>query len=256
MSTLLEERPAVRDPEVTVRLVTEESRRGGGGGRRNGGGNLLTTAGLGAIAVAILLVVGAITGLVNLGGIFDSGTKTTSTKALLTELKDLSEYDAAQGTYQVDVIKDGNAPVLPDFIWADGGDYTFRAIGTVDAKVDFSVLATDAVQVSEDGSSVNITLPPVALGNAVVDPKRSEIISQSRGLFDRIGDAVDDPATEREFYVMGAKKITKAARESALQERAEKNTVQFLEAFLTRLGFTDVTVTFEKAAPATANAKT
>jgi hypothetical protein len=252
MSTLLEERPATRDPEVTVRLVTEEARRGGGGGGRFSGGNVLTTAGLGAIAIAILLVVGAITGLVDVGGIFDGGTKTTSSKVLLKELKDLSSFDAAQGTYQVDVDKDGNAPILPDFIWADGGDFTFRAVGTVDATVDFSVLATDAVQVASEGKAVSITLPPVDLRDAVVDPKRSKIISQKRGLFDRIADAFSDPATEREFYVLGAKKITKAARESALQQRAEKNTIKFLEAFLARLGFTDVNVTFEKPAPANA----
>src|SRR5713226_5174163 len=83
MPTLLQERPATRDPEVTVRVVTEESRRGGGGsGRRVSLGGLLTTAGLGAVALAIILVLGAITGLVNIGNPFGSTTVDNSPPVL------------------------------------------------------------------------------------------------------------------------------------------------------------------------------
>jgi hypothetical protein len=247
MTTLLQDRPITRDPEVTVRVVTDPV-RGGGGGRRFGGGNLLTTAGLGAIALAVFLVVGAITGFLNLGGLFESSQKTTSTKVLLTELKNLSSYNAAQGTYQVDVGRDGNAPVLPDFIWANGGDITFRAVGSVNATVDFGVLATDAVQVSSTGG-VSITLPPIDLGGAVIDPRESAVINHDRGLFDRIADMFEEnPTSEREFYILGEKRISKAAKESRLTERAEENTVRMLEGFLARLGFSDVTITFEQPA--------
>ena len=247
MTTLLEERPATRDPEVTVRLVTEGAPRGGGGGGRTFGG-MLHTAGLGAIAVAILLVVGAITGLVDLGGIFGSTKTTTSSKVLLKELKNLSSYNAAQGVYQVDVKIDDNVPIVPDFIAAE--DVTFRAIGTVDATVDFSVLATDAVQANADGS-VTIMLPPIKLENAVVDPTESEVINRSRGLVNRIGDAFgENPSNDRPLYVKGAAQIEKAASESQLVQRAEENTIKMLEGFLARLGFTDVTVTFEEPVPA------
>jgi hypothetical protein len=244
MTTLLEERPATRDPQVTVRLVTEEGRRGGGRGGGLTPGGLLNTFGLGAIAVAILLVVGAITGLVDVGGLFGSTKTTTSTKVLLKEVKNLSSYNAAQGVYQVDVEIDGNVPVVPDFI--AGEDVTFRAIGTVDAAVDFSVLATDAVQVSA-GNSVSITLPPPSIGAAVVDPEKSEVINRSRGLVDRVGDLFEEnPTNDRPLYVKGAQQIAKAARESGLAARAQENTIQMLESFLSRLGFSDVTVTFEK----------
>jgi len=246
MTTLLEERPATRDPQVTVRLVTEEGRRGGRGGGGGGltPGGLLNTFGLGAIAVAILLVVGAITGLVDLGGIFGSTKTTTSTKVLLKDLKDLSSYNAAQGVYQVDVEIDGDVPVVPDFI--AGEDVTFRAIGTVDATVDFSALATDAVEVGAD-NTVSIILPPPNMGAAVVDPKRSEVINRSRGLINRIGDLFEEnPTSDGPLYIEGSARIAKAARESGLQERAQENTIQMLEGFLSRLGFTDVTVSFEK----------
>lgn len=246
MTTLLEDRPATRDPQVTVRLVTEEGRHGGGRGGGGGitPGGLLNTFGLGAIAVAILLVVGAITGLVDLGGLFGSTKTTTSTKVLLKELKNLSSYNAAQGVYQVDVEIDGNVPVVPDFI--AGEDVTFRAIGTVDATVDFSVLATDAVQVRE-GGAVSITLPRPSIAVPVVDPKQSEVINRSRGLVNRVGDLFEEnPTNDRPLYVKGAQRIEKAARASGLATRAQENTIQMLEGFLSRLGFSDVTVTSEQ----------
>ncbi|MEX0664986.1 MAG: DUF4230 domain-containing protein [Acidimicrobiia bacterium] len=243
MTTLLEERPATRDPQVTVRLVTEEGRRGGGGGGRSFGG-LLHTAGLGAIAFAILLVVGAITGLVDLGGIFGSGTTTTSSKVLLKEIKNLSSYVAIEGTYQEDITIKKGVPILPDFI--AGESTTLRAVGTVPVSVDFKVLATDAVQVNAD-NSVRITLSSPELGNAVIDPKQSEITDRSRGLVNRLGDAFEgDPVNDRPLYVKAENRIEKAARENNLVDRAKQNTANMLEAFLSRLGFTDVNVTFEK----------
>src|ERR1043166_6011925 len=256
MSTLLEERPMTRDPEVTVRLVTEEARRGGsggGGGRRVNAGTMLHTAGLGAIAVAILLVVGAITGLFHLGDVFGTNTTTTSTRVLLKELKNLSSYNAGEGTYQVDVTQHDDVAIVPDFI--AGGTVTFRAVGTVPATVDFSVLATDAVQRSAD-DKVTITLPEPTLGAAVVDPQHSRVIGQSRGLVDRIaGIFKGTPTSEGELYIKSAAKIERAARQSKLVNRAKENTIHMLEGFLARLGFTNVTVTFAShAAPAPAAA--
>lgn len=246
MTTLLEERPATRDPEVTVRLVTEGAPRGGGGGGRSFGG-LLHTAGLGAIAVAILLVVGAITGFVDLGGIFGSTKTTTSTKVLLKELTNLSTFTAAEGRYQVDVEVHDDVSIVPD--WIAGGRTVFRAIGAADAQVDFSVLTTDAVQTNTDGS-VSITLPPPTVGNAMVDPGPSGVISRSRGIVDRVAGVFEgSPTSEREFYVKGEKRIAKAAKQSKLLTRAEENTIKMLEGFLARLGFTDVTVTFGDPAP-------
>jgi hypothetical protein len=255
MSTLLEERPATRDPQVTVRLVTEEGRRGGGGGGGRSLGGILHTAGLGAIAVAILLVVGAVTGLVDLGGIFDGSTKTTTSKVLLKELKNLSAYNAAEGTFSEIVTQDENVPVVPDFIAAE--DVTLQVVGSVPATVDFSVLSTDAVQVSEDGTAVTITLPRVDLGPATLDLDATKVLNRSRGLINRIGDVFgENPTDDRELLTKGAAQIDKAAKESKLAARAEENTVKMLEGFLARLGFTDVTITFEEPVPAAKNAST
>ena len=243
MSTLLEERPVTRDPEVTVRVVTEPTRHGGrGGGRRIGGGNVMQTAGFAAIALAILLVVGAITGLVDLGGIFGGGTTTTSSKVLLKEVRNLSSYTAIEGAYQEDVTIKSSPTFLPDFI--DGQSTTLRAVGTVPVNVDFSVLATDAVQVGSDGS-VSITLPAAELGKVAIDQHQSKIINRDRGLVPRIGDAFEsDPVNDAPLYTKAEKRIAKAARQSHLIHRAKKNTETMLTGFLSQLGFQDVTITW------------
>jgi hypothetical protein len=248
MSTLIEERPVSRDPEVTVRLVTEDGRvRGGGGGGGRRSGSLLTTAGLGAIAVAILLVVGAITGLVDVGGWFKGTTTDVSGPVVIKELRNLSEYSAAQGVYQVEVDLDGNVPVLPDFL--AGEDVLFRGVGTVDATIDFNELTTDAAQVNADGS-VTISLSAPKLGDAALDLSKSKVLSRDIGFFNKIGQLFDEePGYEHELYVKAEKKISRAAVDSGLVERARTNTEAMLTAFLGRLGFDQVTITWVDPAP-------
>jgi len=255
MATLLEERPVTRDPEVTVRVVGESTRyAGGGGGRRITPGNVLSTAGLGAIAIAILLVVGAITGLVHIGNPFKATTTDQSPRVLLKSIKNLSEFNAAQGGFQSRIELEDDVWMVPSFI--AGSKVDFDAYGTVDATVDFSVLGTDAVEVSADGGSVNITLPPPSLGGAVIDPTESKVVNRDRGLVNRIGDLFEDnPTSERELYLRAEKKINRAARDSNLVERAKQNTEAMLTAFLGRLGFENVTVSWTEPAPkAAANA--
>ena len=256
MSTLLEERPVTRDPEVTVRVVTEPTRHGGGGGGRR---SLLGTAGLGALAIVILLILGAITGLVDLGGIFEGGTTTTSSKVLLKQMKNLSAYTAAEGQYMLDVTDHHNVPVLPDFV--AGSTTTLRAVGTVAASVDFSGLATEAVQVTtppSDGSggAVSITLPAPTLGKAVIDPDQSAILNRDRGIAERIGDIFQsNPTNDSPLYKKAAKKIEKAAHEAKLADRAKANTERMLKGFLLRLGFDQVTVSWQAPPARTASRK-
>jgi hypothetical protein len=250
---LLEERPT-RYPEVTVRVVSDQPRRyRGSGGRRVTVGGLLMSAGLVAVAIAIILLVGAVTGVFDIGNPFASTTYDNSPPVLLKQLRNLSDYSAAQGVYLVRVELHDDVPILPDFI--AGSKVDFDGIGTVDASVDFSKLSTAAVQVN--GGSVNITLPPPRLGQGVVDPKQSKVVSRSSGIINRmLWPFEDNPTSERDLYIRAAKKIEQAARESNLVQRAEKNTTAMLKGFLVRLGFNTVNVVFEKTpAHATTSAR-
>src|SRR5687767_4949768 len=237
MPTLLEERPVTRDPEVTVRVVGESTRfaGGGGGGRRFTPGNVLSTAGLGAIAIAILLVVGALTGLVHISNPFKTTTKDNSPPVVLQQLRNLSDYNAAEGVFTVDVNVHHDVSILPDFL--AGGKVHFRGVGSVPATIDFGDLATDAVQMNADRTAVTITLLAPKLGDVALDMDQSRVLSRNIGVFDHIVQLFkDDPGYERDLYLKAEKKIAKAARASHVVDRAKQNTTAMLQGFLSQLG--------------------
>ena len=66
-----------------------------------------------------------------------------SPAALLLAMRDVADYHAASGTYQVLVDVEHDSPYLPSVI--DGERSTLFATGTVDARVDFSGLGPDAI---------------------------------------------------------------------------------------------------------------
>jgi len=255
MPTLLEDRPTPRNGshELVVRVTGDSPSNGGGRPERRRGFTFrgaVTTALLAGVAVLLFLAVGAFSGLLSIGNPFGTTRVDRTSPALLKELSNLSEYHAAQGTFLVQVDLEDDVDVLPSFL---AGERTlFKAIGTVDATVDLSKLSTDAVQVN--GDSVTVTLPTPTYGRSIVDPLRSEVIDRDRGLITRIGDVFsDDTNNERGLYLVAGKKVAAAAKESNLVTRAERNTTVMLEGLLGRLGYTDVTVSFEKPAPAPKN---
>jgi hypothetical protein len=255
MPTLLEDRPksANGSNEIVVRVTGDRPGPGAGRAERRRGFTFrgaVTTVLLGGVAVLLFLLVGAVSGLLSIGNPFGTTRVDRTSPALLKELSNLSEYHAAQGTFLVQVDLEDDVDVLPSFL---AGERTiFKAVGTVDATVDLSKLPTDAVQVN--GEAVTVTLPAPAYGRSIVDPLRSEVIDRDRGLVTRIGDVFsDDTNNERGLYIVAGKKVAAAAKESNLVSRAERNTTVMLEGLLGRLGFTDVTVSFEKPVPAPKN---
>ncbi len=250
MPTLLDDRTTrrgSRPPEVVVRVTGDDARRKPAPAPRPRRGltvrGVVTTALLGAVALGLFLLVGAVAGLFSIGNPFGTTQVDRTPPALLKQLSNLSDYHAAQGTFMVQVDVEDDVDILPSFL---AGERTiFKAIGTVDATVDFSILSTDAVQVHDQ--TVDVTLPPPAYARPVVDPTRSEVIDRDRGLFTRVGDVFsDDTNNERALYLLAGQKLGAAAKESHLRDRAQRNTSLMLEGLLGRLGYTDVNVVFEK----------
>ncbi len=200
-------------------------------------------------------LLGAATVATGVGGVFAAGwlpelanpfasTQVDRTgPAVLEALEDLSEYHAAQGTYQVLVDVEDDTAWLPTVL--SGERTVLQATGSVDAVVDLSGLDTDAIAVSEDGSGVTITVPEAHLSEARIDPELSRVIDRERGLLDRIGGMFSDtPTDDQELYVMAESRLTDAAAASDLTGRAEENTESMLEDLLGPLGFTQVEVAF------------
>ncbi|MGH4007208.1 MAG: DUF4230 domain-containing protein [Pseudonocardiaceae bacterium] len=163
---------------------------------------------------------------------------------LLLALRDLSQYHAATGTFQVVVDVEHDTPNMPSLI--SGERTTFLGIGSVDAMVDFTNVGADQVTVSSDRSSVTIALPASQLAPAVVDPAASRVVGRERGLFNRIAAVFkDSPTSEKEVYQLAQARMNDVAKASGLAQRGEENTRQMLTALARSLGFTDVTVTFD-----------
>lgn len=206
---------------------------------------LLGVAALLLVAVLALLgLVAAVQGLRDgFRNPFAAQTHDRSQPAVLEAIEDLSVYKAATGNFQILVDIEKDVPGIPAAI--SGERTLFVAVGTVDAEVDFSTVTGEAIEVSEDGESVTVTLPRPTLSKAHVDPERSQVASRERGLLDRLGGVFsDNPTSERQLYIAAEQKMQQAAAESDLIARAEANTRATLHGMLTSLGFSKVEVRF------------
>ena len=162
--------------------------------------------------------------------------------ALLLELRDLSEFHAATGEYQVIVDREVTRNYVPSEV---AGERTlFVAYGTVDAVVDFASLGQGAVRtIGED--RVTVTLPNARLDDPAVDVDKSYVYSRERGLLDRLGGVFsDDQTDDSELYQLAETQLEEAADTGELRERAEQNTTAMLEGLFGSLGYEDVTIRY------------
>ncbi|PPK63251.1 DUF4230 domain-containing protein [Actinokineospora auranticolor] len=192
---------------------------------------------IGIVAVGLAVVVTAVVGLGVAGLLPSFGTDTVdrSQPAVLQAVRDLSEYHAAAGDYQVVVDIEKDVRYVPAEI---AGERTlFVAAGSIDAFIDFRGLAGDAITVNQEQKTVQVKLPAPQLSKPNLDNSRSYVYRQDRGLFDQLGDLVSAPTDQREFYMAAEKRIAEAAQRSNLAERAQKNTVAMLNGLFTSLGY-------------------
>jgi hypothetical protein len=204
---------------------------------------LLLLAGLAALAViGFLLVIGPLNP-------FGTDTKDRTQPVLIKSLEDLSDYHAATANMQVVVDVEQDARLLPSFI--KGERTLFVAAGNVDAAVDFRALSKDpdAVKVSKDRRSVELTLPAPRLLKPQLDPDRSRVYDRDRGVLDRVEDALSDrPGDEQPLYQLAEDKLAAAAAaDPKLLQTAERNTRSMLEGLLRGLGFENITINFDAA---------
>lgn len=195
--------------------------------------------------VVALVVVLALANVVpSLRNPFGSDTVDRSQPALLRALEDLSQYRAATAQFELLLDVEEDARFLPSFL--KGERTVFVAAGSVDAYVDFAAMGADGVEVSANRRSVKITLPRARLSDPSVDLSRSYVAVRDRGLLDRVGSVFsDNPAGEREFYLLAEKKLERAALESGVVDAAERNTEKMLVSLVRSLGFTEVVVDFK-----------
>lgn len=164
--------------------------------------------------------------------------------AVLTAMRDLADYHAASGSYQVVIDLEEDAQWVPDVL--KGKRTIFLAIGSVDAFVDFRSLGADAVRVSSDRRSVTLRLPRAQLARPTVDPRESRVLDRDLGLLDRLGGVFsDDPnPQDQRLWRLAEERLSGAAKQVGLTERAEANTRTTLARLLGALGFRSVDIQF------------
>jgi hypothetical protein len=206
-------------------------------------GRWVRRAVIGVVVLAVAAIVMELIGVLPKFNPFGPSTIDRSQPAVLQAVRDLSQYHAAAGDYQVVIDIEKDIKFVPAEI---AGERTlFVAAGSVDAFVDFSHLSTDAMEVSQDRKTVKLMLPPAQLAKPSLDNNRSYIYSQERGLLDRLT-AIVSPPQQQQFYVAAEQRITDAAQHSGLTDRARTNTKLMLTGMLQALGF-QVTIEDAKA---------
>lgn len=165
---------------------------------------------------------------------FTTETKDRTGPALLQSVRDLSQYHAAEGDFQVVVDVERDVAWVPDFI--AGSRALFVARGSVSAYIDFATLPDKALTVDDERKTVEVRLPDPRLAKPNIDQENTYLYSQDRGAWDRIT-SLFEVSDQREFYVLAEKRIGDAAKEAGLTARAERNTRQMLTGMFTSLGY-------------------
>ncbi|MFL6145621.1 MAG: DUF4230 domain-containing protein [Labedaea sp.] len=187
---------------------------------------------LGAV-VLVIGVLGLTTLLPNLNPFRTQEVDRTG-PVLLQSVKDLSQYHAAAGEFQVVVDLEKDVKFVPDFL--AGERALFVAAGSVNAFVDFSELSGDALKVSPDRKTVEIALPQPKLDKPNLDQQRSYLFAEDRGIWNRIKSLFEVP-DQQQFYAVGEQKIADAAQHAGLTERATTNTRAMLIGMMRSLGY-------------------
>jgi hypothetical protein len=238
MPTMTEERPAIttKPAEVVVRVD---------GGRRRRP-SFLGALALAGVGVLLVIGIGVANGWLNLGKIFSTSTADRSAPVILHKLRNLSSYNAASGTFSVTVDVEKDVSILPQFI--AGSRVIYSGYGSVDAAVDLGALDAAHVAKNADGTLV-VTLPHAKLETAALDAARSHVMNRDRGLLDRLGGVfVDNPTSEHALQQAAVVKINRAAKQTDLVQRAERNTATMIKRLANSAGVTQVDVRFGRLA--------
>lgn len=212
-------------------------------GRR---GSRASLAGVALVSGAVVgaLLVAAVVGLNLWKRPFETKIIDRTPPVTLEQLRDLAEYKAASGSFEVLIDTEEDVKYLPSAI---AGERTFFiGVGSVDAVIDFDQLTPDRIQVAADRTTAVIVLPRARLLPAVVDPEQSHVAARKRGLVNRVAGMFNDsPTSEQPLYLAAQSKMQAAAEDTELRERAEQNTAAMLGSLVRSLGYLDVTVRFE-----------
>lgn len=214
-----------------------------------------TVAKAGKVLMTVLVVLGLAIGATAIPGVvgdkakdllaamnpFREHTVDRTGPSVLRSLTELSEFKAASAYYEtvVDIEKDTNN--LPDFI--SGERVLYVGKGEVEAVVDFGDLDERRVTLSDDGTSVTVSLPAPTVGDPQLDIESSYVADRDQGFIN----AFEGSDLEREAQLKAIAQMTTAASaEGNLIDLAKQSTTTMLQGLFGSLGYTDITISFDE----------
>lgn len=188
----------------------------------------------GTLVAAVLIILGTAVFVFGQFKPFGDESIDRSQPAMLKSVRDLSQYHAAAGEFQVVLDIENDVKWVPSAL---AGERTlFVAAGSVNAYVDLGSLKDDGLILSPDRKTVELRLPKAQLDKPNLHHDRSYVFSQKRGLINDL-QALAGPPDQQRFYVAAEAKLTEAAKQSEILKRAEDNTRVMLTGMLQSLGF-------------------
>jgi len=199
---------------------------------------------LGGVALVVGVVVAGVVGFKLIDSPFSTVAKDHSPPPVLLELRDLSDFHAAQAQFEVTLDLEKDVKYVPSAI--AGERVQFVGVGTVDAVVDFESLGAGAVKISDDAKSVTITLPAAYAMKPVLDHDQSHVMNRDRGLLNRLGGIFNDnPTSEASLYDAAIAKMADSARQTDLIDKAEEHTTIVLTSMMKAMGFENIDIVFQ-----------
>lgn len=204
-----------------------------------------------AVAVAALLLVALAVRSFDPFGWFVSAPEDSPAVAgdvTVLEIREAAELKAASGTFSVPVVidieKTGLRSHLPDFV--DGETVVAIYQGDVDATIDLRELTEDGVVADPEARTITVRVPAPVLSRPTIDHDKSRIVSHSRGIVQRVDDALGDGslAVKEELDAAAVDALARAAAESDLRETALTQGTHFLTLLCQQLGYEHITIEY------------
>ncbi|MEU5693841.1 DUF4230 domain-containing protein [Actinosynnema sp. NPDC020468] len=183
------------------------------------------------IAAGLLLAAGLVAVVVPR---FGTDEVDRSQPPILQAVRDLSQYHAAAGEFQVVLDIENDVRYVPAAL--AGKRTLFVAAGSVNAYVDFGGLKDEALKVDQEKKTVALALPGARLDKPNLHQEKCYVFAQERGLWDRLTSLVETQ-DQQPFYVAAEQKIGDAAKESGILAKADDNTRSMLTGLLGALGY-------------------
>lgn len=199
---------------------------------------LIVIVGLGLLAWwGVRTIISAIPTPGDIANVFEPEPFTEIGPVTITAIRDLAQLTTVE-TVQYTIVEKGTDEGWLE--WARGDSLKMFAVARIGAGVDLATLTVRDIRVGPDGV-VEMTLPAASIQYVDPDEDATQVLERDVGIFTSA-----DPGLESDVRRIADEVLVENAIEEGILREAEDNARSVLSDFLISLGYTDVTIDFEK----------